>query len=291
MASAFGRVHAGDLEILLLSNPALTPAEVNAPDPRGRTPLWYAVALGRSDLVAALLARGAKADEVVEEGGKSLLYRAARQRNVGMMQLLLSAGAPRRIEPTALEEIRVGDGAVMELLLREGVPLAKGQAARIWAHHRTTPQARSITDRLLADGCAWLPATVGVVQRTADVALVAHTTHLTTFDWAAAITPLTEPRCRPALGPVRPTLFHSAARHCEAVLLKLLELGYLPPPGPLPRCRREVMAAIALSTDLDSALLASAECREALGGQLSLPRAELRRALQACTLLRPIKIA
>lgn len=79
-----------DIERVLASL-AHDPTAINRCDRRGCSPLWYAVSLGLVDLVDELLARGADPNPT-DPAHKTLLYRAAMQRNLHMVTSLIRAG-------------------------------------------------------------------------------------------------------------------------------------------------------------------------------------------------------
>lgn len=117
-------------------------ADVNAAQGDGTTPLHWAAYKIDTDLVKALLQRGAKPD-VINNYGSSPLAEAVKVANAGLVKMLLDAGSnaevPNQEDQTALMlAARAGSVDVADLLVRHGANVNakekwRGQTALMWA--------------------------------------------------------------------------------------------------------------------------------------------------------------
>ena len=146
---------------------------VNAAEPDGSTPLQWAVHFDRADLAGRLIRAGANVNAVTDLGVSALTL-ACENANLGMVRLLLQAGARPTGAPGALAPIMVaarsGNPDIVAALLARGadanaVEGAHQQTALMWAVANSHPQAVSVLLRAGARVNARSSTQTNVVQR------------------------------------------------------------------------------------------------------------------------------
>mmetsp|Transcript_49 Transcript_49/g.56 ORF Transcript_49/g.56 Transcript_49/m.56 type:complete len:191 (-) Transcript_49:407-979(-) len=86
-------VAAGDVRVVnQLINSGVCLSDLNAPDVKGFTPLFWAVKKGQQNVAAVLIASGANPN-VSDYTGKTVLMEAIERRDIDMVQFLISHGA------------------------------------------------------------------------------------------------------------------------------------------------------------------------------------------------------
>ena len=280
----------GDL-VELLALPGLTKELVNRTDVHGRSPVWYAVALGLADIVDALLALGAEPN-AFDLRGKSLLERAAMQRSLPMCASLIRAGARRKIERLS-SVVRQNCPEVVRFLLQQGVACTRSQAAEIWFLYNTSALGPAITDLLFTYDLGWVARVLGRVLATRNAAFVRKVVQETQCDVSNSWVWPKHPRL-----PFSPVPLLIAAGNVGPLDLftELIHLGVTAAPHSawfawdMPQFRG-LMATVMLASDLDRALLQAPVVAERMADVMALPTEQERRAaLRAIAAVRPMKL-
>ena len=138
-------------------------ADLNAHTSRGDTPLDYAVDSGALEIVQILIDAGADIHSAAHDGGITVLHRAAKSNEPGLIPYLLAAGAgcylnhpsnpSRTLFTPLIVACSVGNKAAVEHLLEAGADLeAKSKLGATALHWAAVRDEHEIVELLIAAG-------------------------------------------------------------------------------------------------------------------------------------------